>query len=348
MQSSVKAVVHPLGHVNLRSPKRDDGEAWTKLSSQTKRSARKTRQDNKENDDVGLVARSPRKLLSDRRRPMLASLAEKLTNETNSDLNLIPNDGPTIASSGNTFPPLPAFQKRSPKLLSSGPHLEFPPVSELAGTPVLDEISKRTIGFSDGCNLNVSPSASLHSSSNKAMKLSPHPKLRRKFFTKSCPSISIGMQTVSHLLSPPDSEERPGLAVWLQENSSDTSRTHHKSQETSPTLKVARFRQPGRSISSALSVNAINSQLPSMPKASSTNEPHGTPIPTCSSPLGPRVYTTVHGTISILKSKFILVDLREGERRRGKVGDTVLEVAPDGLMARPKAQSSASRCLTAP
>jgi len=47
--------------------------------------------------------------------------------------------------------------------------------------------------------------------------------------------------------------------------------------------------------------------------------------------LRPQTQKTVHGQITILPSRSLLVDFREGERRRGKGGDEVLVIDPSGL-----------------
>jgi hypothetical protein len=42
------------------------------------------------------------------------------------------------------------------------------------------------------------------------------------------------------------------------------------------------------------------------------------------------MHKTVHGQVTILPSRSLLVDFREGERRRGKKGDQVFVADPDG------------------
>ncbi|KAF9049660.1 hypothetical protein BDZ89DRAFT_1126603 [Hymenopellis radicata] len=55
------------------------------------------------------------------------------------------------------------------------------------------------------------------------------------------------------------------------------------------------------------------------------------PTPLTTSLLNPRSHKTVQGHVTVLPSRSLLVDFREGERRRGNPGDHVFIVSPDGL-----------------
>lgn len=48
--------------------------------------------------------------------------------------------------------------------------------------------------------------------------------------------------------------------------------------------------------------------------------------------LVPRTHKLTHGNVTILPSKCLLVDFRESERRKGRKGDEVLLISPDGLL----------------
>jgi hypothetical protein len=50
--------------------------------------------------------------------------------------------------------------------------------------------------------------------------------------------------------------------------------------------------------------------------------------------LPPQILRTQHGTINVRSSGSIIVDLREGERMKGRKGDFVLEVSSDGQNVR--------------
>ncbi|KAJ7644083.1 kinase-like domain-containing protein [Roridomyces roridus] len=54
------------------------------------------------------------------------------------------------------------------------------------------------------------------------------------------------------------------------------------------------------------------------------------PVPFTTMLLAPEVHKTVHGQVTILPSHSLLVDLREGERRRGQKGVEVLLISPSG------------------
>ncbi|KAK7048305.1 hypothetical protein R3P38DRAFT_2868556 [Favolaschia claudopus] len=54
------------------------------------------------------------------------------------------------------------------------------------------------------------------------------------------------------------------------------------------------------------------------------------PLPITTSLLSPEVHKTVNGQITILQSHSLLVDFREGERRRGRQGTEVFVVNPQG------------------
>jgi polo-like kinase 4 len=54
------------------------------------------------------------------------------------------------------------------------------------------------------------------------------------------------------------------------------------------------------------------------------------PLQFTTSFLGPQTHKTTHGQVTILPSRSLLVDFREGERRRGSKGDEVLVVDPSG------------------
>ncbi|EGN94254.1 hypothetical protein SERLA73DRAFT_77679 [Serpula lacrymans var. lacrymans S7.3] len=61
-------------------------------------------------------------------------------------------------------------------------------------------------------------------------------------------------------------------------------------------------------------------------RADSAATPIGTmrPIAFTTSTLAPQTHKTVHGQVTILPSRAVLVDFREGERRRGHIGDEVM------------------------
>ncbi|KAK0221803.1 hypothetical protein IW262DRAFT_931587 [Armillaria fumosa] len=58
------------------------------------------------------------------------------------------------------------------------------------------------------------------------------------------------------------------------------------------------------------------------------------PIAFTTSVLNQRSHKTVHGQVTILPSRSLLVDFREGERRRGRAGDEVLIISPEGAQIR--------------
>ncbi|KAK0464581.1 uncharacterized protein EV420DRAFT_1517028 [Desarmillaria tabescens] len=64
--------------------------------------------------------------------------------------------------------------------------------------------------------------------------------------------------------------------------------------------------------------------------------PIGTTRPTTftTSVLSQRSHKTVHGQVTILPSRSLLVDFREGERRRGKAGDEVLIISSEGAQIK--------------
>ncbi|KAF7365273.1 Protein kinase domain-containing protein [Mycena venus] len=65
---------------------------------------------------------------------------------------------------------------------------------------------------------------------------------------------------------------------------------------------------------------------------SPSNIPVGTtrPLPLTTALLSPEIHKTVHGQITVLPSCSLLVDLREGERRRGQKGTEVLVINSEG------------------
>lgn len=59
--------------------------------------------------------------------------------------------------------------------------------------------------------------------------------------------------------------------------------------------------------------------------------------------LVPKTHKLAGGSVTVLPSRSLLVDLREGERRKGRRGDAVLVVGADGATVRaPSPLSSAS------
>lgn len=70
----------------------------------------------------------------------------------------------------------------------------------------------------------------------------------------------------------------------------------------------------------------------SLRSVSDCSAPIGTtrPLQLNMSPLRPQTQKTVHGQVTILPSLSLLVDFREGERRKGRRGDEVFVVDPDG------------------
>ncbi|KAJ7134560.1 kinase-like domain-containing protein [Mycena epipterygia] len=69
-----------------------------------------------------------------------------------------------------------------------------------------------------------------------------------------------------------------------------------------------------------------------LPDGSPPPIPIGTtrPLPFTTDLLSPEIHKTVHGQITVLPSCSLLVDLREGERRRGQKGTEVLLIDPQG------------------
>jgi polo-like kinase 4 len=68
-------------------------------------------------------------------------------------------------------------------------------------------------------------------------------------------------------------------------------------------------------------------------KVASVDVPVGTthPSPFSTRLLKPQTHKSVYGQLTILPSRSLLVDFREGERRRGKKGDYVFVIDPDGV-----------------
>ncbi|KAK0225505.1 hypothetical protein IW262DRAFT_691858 [Armillaria fumosa] len=58
------------------------------------------------------------------------------------------------------------------------------------------------------------------------------------------------------------------------------------------------------------------------------------PIAFAASVLKQRSHKTVHGQVFILPSRSLLVDFREGERRRGNAGDEVFIISPEGAQIK--------------
>jgi hypothetical protein len=63
---------------------------------------------------------------------------------------------------------------------------------------------------------------------------------------------------------------------------------------------------------------------PSPSRGLSTREPLSTSL------LPPKTHKLAHGQLVILPSRSVLVDFREGERRKGRKGDEVMVVSPNG------------------
>lgn len=72
---------------------------------------------------------------------------------------------------------------------------------------------------------------------------------------------------------------------------------------------------------------------PSLEECATPAIPIGTtrPTPFTTFYMPPRSHKTVQGQLTVLPSSSLLVDFREGERRRGNPGTQVFIVSPDGL-----------------
>ena len=68
----------------------------------------------------------------------------------------------------------------------------------------------------------------------------------------------------------------------------------------------------------------VERPLLSSPPGASTRHPLSTSL------LPPKTHKLAHGQLVILPSRSVLVDFREGERRKGKKGDEVMVVSPNG------------------
>ncbi|KAH9080478.1 hypothetical protein EDB83DRAFT_2513462 [Lactarius deliciosus] len=122
---------------------------------------------------------------------------------------------------------------------------------------------------------------------------------------------SLPPSTVSHLRS-----ESLGHKSSWRPNSSDT--------------RTQRLHVPDLDVGS--SVNRLPSRdLPAAetPFFPSLSEPLGRD-PLSTSLLSPKTHKLAHGQLVILPSRSVLVDFREGERRKGRKGDEVMVVSPIG------------------
>ncbi|KAJ7288402.1 hypothetical protein C8J57DRAFT_1706856 [Mycena rebaudengoi] len=74
------------------------------------------------------------------------------------------------------------------------------------------------------------------------------------------------------------------------------------------------------------------------------------PSPFTTALLHPEVHKTVHGQITVLPSRSLLVDLREGERKRGQAGTEVFVIDPRGVEIKVYSAPHLSRpcCLAEP
>lgn len=127
----------------------------------------------------------------------------------------------------------------------------------------------------------------------------------------------------SGLLSPPETHSSPILLH--EEGPCDTS-----SISSSPSSSSSRTNvwQQGWH---------YRSKNPSMPVPSLPPYVHPIPIPRTSppkalqvAPLLPQTHKTANGQLVILPSRYLMVDLREGDRRAGGRGDRIICVSPEG------------------
>ncbi|KAL1748031.1 hypothetical protein HDZ31DRAFT_60728 [Schizophyllum fasciatum] len=74
------------------------------------------------------------------------------------------------------------------------------------------------------------------------------------------------------------------------------------------------------------------------------------PTPLTTLLMAPKSHKALHGQVTVLPSRSLLVDFREAERRRGAKGTTVLEVSPDGerIKVYSAPHLSSPCCLTEP
>ncbi|KAH9065358.1 hypothetical protein EDB87DRAFT_1749629 [Lactarius vividus] len=122
---------------------------------------------------------------------------------------------------------------------------------------------------------------------------------------------SLPLSTVSHLRS-----ESLGHKSSRRLNSSDA-RTQR--------LRVPDF-DVGSSVSHLPSRDLPATEAPFLPSLSES--PGREPLST--SLLSPKTHKLAHGQLVILPSRSVLVDFREGERRKGRKGDEVMVVSPIG------------------
>ena len=69
-----------------------------------------------------------------------------------------------------------------------------------------------------------------------------------------------------------------------------------------------------------------------LPHTQHGSAPSNNLIPLNTSYLAPKTHKLTNGSVTVLPSKSLLVDLREGERRKGRKGDEVLVISPDGQL----------------
>jgi hypothetical protein len=83
----------------------------------------------------------------------------------------------------------------------------------------------------------------------------------------------------------------------------------------------------------ALGKRFIQNHPPRIPRTPTAVVPIGTvqPTPFTTHLLKAQTYKSAHGQITVLPSRSLLVDFREGERRRGKKGNEVFIVDPTGM-----------------
>lgn len=117
---------------------------------------------------------------------------------------------------------------------------------------------------------------------------------------------------------------KPRLPVILQDGDIDPS--------VAPALDV----KPSKSHDPTASFSPYSAEATSKRPSSRVafvDVPVGTthPSPFTTRLLKPQTHKSVYGQLTILPSRSLLVDFREGERRRGKKGDYVFVIDPDGV-----------------
>ncbi|KAJ7670277.1 kinase-like domain-containing protein [Mycena rosella] len=107
--------------------------------------------------------------------------------------------------------------------------------------------------------------------------------------------------------------------------SSSSQYRHHKTPQQAVHRQNDRGREPTEGVlSNCIPHSAADGSPPTLPVGTTRPSPFTTAL------LSPETHKTVHGQITILPSCSLLVDLREGERRRGQKGAEVLLLDAQG------------------